>query len=219
MSAHLEKEMQKLKKEILAIGSYVEQALQRAVRSVEESDAKLADEVILADQKIDNLEVELEEDCLKLLALHQPVAIDLRYVVAILKINNELERIGDLAVTICKQTKIIVENGKVDTALGVGLLMEKVEIMLKKSLDALVELNIDLANDVCRSDDEVDQMYHSIYQELKKRLQGDVEHMESYLSLIRVIRSLERIADHTTNIAEDVVYTINGEIIRHSRYA
>ena len=219
MSAHLEKEMQKLKKEILAIGSYVEQALQRAVRSVEESDPELADEVILADEKIDDLEVELEEDCLKLLALHQPVAIDLRYVVAILKINNELERIGDLAVTICKQTKIIAENGKVDTALGVGLLMDKVELMLKKSLDALVGLNLDLANDVCSSDDEVDQMYHSIYEELKKRMRGDVEHMESYLSLIRVIRSLERIADHTTNIAEDVVYMINGQIIRHSRYA
>lgn len=219
MSAHLEKEMQKLKKEILAIGSYVEQALQRAVRSVEESDPELADEVILADEKIDDLEVELEEDCLKLLALHQPVAIDLRYVVAILKINNELERIGDLAVTICKQTKTIVENGQVDTALGVGLLMDKVELMLKKSLDALVGLNLNLANDVCSSDDEVDQMYHSIYEELKKRMRGDVENMESYLSLIRVIRSLERIADHTTNIAEDVVYMINGEIIRHSRYA
>lgn len=216
MSIHLQKDIERLKKRLLVLSSYVEESVRKAVRSVEEADKKLADEVIESDKRIDEFEVELEEDCLKILALHQPVAIDLRFVVAILKINNDLERIGDLSVTIAKRAKSLADDYNVDVPLEVDKLMDKVQIMFKKSLDSLVDMNPGLAKQVCIDDSEVDELYKNLILKLEDRIREDIANLDSYQKMIRVIRSLERIADHTTNIAEDVIYMIKGDIIRHS---
>lgn len=215
MSVHLEKEIQKAKRKILALGSLVEEAVEKSVRAVTEADQILAEQVIQQDSEIDELEVELEEDCLKVLALYQPVAIDLRYIVAILKINNDLERIGDLAVTIAKQARDLAEEYSVDVPLEIDQLMDKVQLMLKRSLDALVDMNAGLAMDVMQADNEVDQVYKELNKTLLQKIKDDTDHLYAYQNMLRMIRSLERIADHSTNIAEDILYMINGVIVRH----
>jgi phosphate transport system protein len=215
MARHLQVEIEKLKKKILLIGAMVEEALQKSVQAVLDRDAALALSVIEHDQDIDRMEVELEEECLKVLALHQPVAVDLRFIVAILKINNDLERIGDLAVNVAGRARFLAQAEKVEIPYDLKSMFSEVRAMLKNSLDALVNLDLDLANGVCIADDKVDEANRKMYQQVMQAIRKKPDQLEAYINMLSVSRYLERIADHTTNIAQDVIYLMEGEIVRH----
>ena len=218
MALHLQKEIAKLKKKILSLGSVVEDAVRKAVESVEKRDDKLAMEVVQNDFEVNQLEVDLEEECLKILALYQPVANDLRFVIAVLKINSDLERIGDLAGSIAKRAKQLSFTDKITISFDFHKMAEKVQKMLRLSLDALVNMDTALASQVCRSDDEIDAMNRQVYTIVQEAIRHNVDHIETYIQFIAISRSLERIADHATNIAEDVVYMIEGAIVRHTGF-
>ncbi len=173
MSRHLEAELQKLKKKLLSLGSLVEESVYKAVRSVMDRNAQLAKTVIDGDHEIDLMEVEVEEDCLKALALHQPVALDLRFVVAALKINNDLERIGDLAVNIAERAVFLSQDRPVDFPFNFEDMALKTRAMLSKSLDSLIQFDAMLAQKVCVEDDEIDSINRRVYiRKLKERLYG-----------------------------------------------
>jgi phosphate transport system protein len=217
MSKHLEREIERLKKKILSLGTVVEEAVQKAVRAISDRDAALAQRVIEDDVATDHIEVEVEEECLKILALHQPVAIDLRFIVAVLKINNDLERIGDLAVNIAERAVFLASRNhdRLVTLFDFEEMAAKTQAMLKQSLDALVNVDADLARDVCAADDEVDAMNRQMYIQVEDAIRAHPEQMDALIHMLSISRHLERIADHATNISEDVIYMIEGEIVRH----
>ncbi len=215
MPVRLQKELQKLKKRILSLGTMVEERVRMAIKAVETRDEKLAKRIIEMDREIDEIEVEIEEECLKILALHQPVAVDLRFIAAVIKINNDLERIGDQAVNIAERVVSIARRPQVTVPFDYKLMAEKTETMLKESLDALVNLDVDLAYMVCLKDDEVDDMNREIYDKVKEAIRSHPDRVGYMINLLLVSRHLERIADLTTNIAEEVIYLIEGEITRH----
>ncbi|MBN1930928.1 MAG: phosphate signaling complex protein PhoU [Desulfobacterales bacterium] len=218
MPMRLHKELEKMKKMILSLGTMVEERVFMAIRAINEKDPEIAKIIIKSDYEIDNMEVEVEEECLKILALHQPVAVDLRFLIAIIKINNDLERIADEAVNIAKRMEILTQYENLDFAFDFSFMAEKAAAMLKKSLDALVNLDPELAFEVCRLDDEIDKLDYEVYGMVKNTIGKDCEHVEFYISKLLISRYLERIADHATNIAEEVIYLIQGEIIRHGHY-
>jgi phosphate transport system protein len=215
MPVRLQKELQKLKKRILSLGTMVEERVRMAIKAVETRDEKLAKRIIEMDREIDENEVEVEEECLKILALHQPVAVDLRFITAVIKINNDLERIGDQAVNIAERVVSIARRPQVTVPFDYKLMAEKTETMLKESLDALVNLDVDLAYKVCLKDDEVDDINREIYDKVKEAIRSHPDRVGYMINLLLVSRHLERIADLTTNIAEEVIYLIEGEISRH----
>ncbi len=215
MTRHFHREKDKLKKRLLALSALVEQNLHRAIKSLLERDDKLARQVIRGDDDIDQMEVDIEEECLKVLALHQPVAIDLRYIVAILKINNDLERIGDLAVNIAERALFLSTREPVDIHFDFPRMVEIVKTMVKRSIDALVSSNTSIAEKVCADDDEIDDLNREMYGKVHRAISRHPEHVEPLLHLLGVSRHLERIADHATNIAEDVIYMVDGVIARH----
>jgi phosphate transport system protein len=215
MTVHLERELDRLKKKILALGAIVEERVRMAIKAVETRDRELAKKVIEADDEIDQIEVDVEEGCLKILALYQPVAIDLRFIVAVIKINNDLERIGDIAVNIAERAAFLATQSKVDIPFDFAGMAEKTQSMLKKSLDSLVNMDADLAWEVGAADDEVDAINRDMYLQVQDGIRKNIDRMECLIHLLQTSRHLERIADHATNIAEDVIYMINGEIVRH----
>lgn len=215
MSKHLQTEIEKLKRNLLYLSAVVEDSVQKAVRAIESRDPASAEEVLQTDLEIDRMEVEIEEECLKVLALHQPVAGDLRFIIAILKMNNELERIGDQAVNIAERAALLARRPKVDMPFDFALMAEKAKDMLKQSLDALVNRDAKLARRVCAADDAVDDMHKQMYIKAQDGIRHHPEHAESYIFLLSISGQLERIADHATNVAEDVIYMVEGEIIRH----
>ena len=215
MSKHLEREIDSLKKLILALSATVEDNVYKAVRSLTERDSALAEEIIRSDVSIDQTEVAIEEECLKVLALNQPVAGDLRFLVAILKINNDLERMGDLAVNIAERAMFLATREKPDVPLNLPLMAEKTKAMMKKSLDSLMKQDTALAYEVLATDDEIDAMNREMYGQIQAAIRRKPEQLESFIHLLSCSRHLERIADHATNIAEDVIYMIDGVIVRH----
>ncbi len=215
MSKHIRREIAVLKKEILALGAAAEEILYKAMKSLEERDKALAEQVMKEDAGIDQMEVEVEEDCLKVLALHQPVAGDLRLIIAILKINNDLERVGDLAVNIAERAAFLATREKIETPPDFMKMSEISREMLKKSLDALVTEDSAMAHKVCGMDDAVDAINREMYILIQNEIRKDPSRMESLIHLLSVSRHLERVADLATNIAEDVIYMIDGEIVRH----
>lgn len=216
MALHLQNEINKLKKDILKLGAIVEDAVYQAVESIEKRDLKLAQDVIQCDSEIDQMEVDLEEECLKILALHQPVANDLRFVVAVLKINNDLERIGDLAGNIAERARLLAAKDKIQIAFDFVAMAAKVQKMLKQSLDSFVNTDVALARQVCAADDDVDQINRAMYVQVQQLIPKNLDKIEQLIQHIAVSRNLERIADHATNIAEDVIYMIEGQIVRHT---
>jgi phosphate transport system protein len=215
MPKHFQREIENLKKKVLGLGAKIETAVHEAIRSIEERDASLAQGIIDDDIQIDDFEVEVEEECLKILALHQPVAIDLRFIVAVLKINNDLERIGDLAVNIAERSVFLASVPEVSESFDFARMSGKTESMLNKSLDALVNMDSELAHEVCIDDDEVDSINRQMYLKIQETIQREPGQIASLIHLLSVSRHLERIADHATNIAEDIIYMIDGKIIRH----
>jgi phosphate transport system protein len=215
MTKHFQNEIEKLKKKILHLAAMVEENMQIAFDSIIEYDVSLADKVIKSDSEVDSLEVEVEEDCLKILALYQPVAADLRYIVAVLKINNDLERIADLAVNIAERTKNVVRYSEVGIPFDLREMLNITLDMVKGSVDALVNNDTSKALEVIQNDDSVDDLDEEAHRIFQKQISKSPDLTEYFVSLLSVSRNLERIADHATNIAEDVIYMIDGEIVRH----
>jgi phosphate transport system protein len=215
MPKRLQRELDKVKKSILSLGAMVEERIRMSIKAIETWDAALAEEIIRRDYEIDELEVEVEEECLKILALHQPVAIDLRFLIATIKINSELERIGDEAVNIANRVTNISRRRKLKLSFDFSVMAEKAATMLRLSLDALVNLDLDLAFKVLTLDDEVDRMHREIYDRIKEVMSQNPDYVGYLINLYTTSRHLERVGDHSTNIAEEVIYLVEGEIIRH----
>ena len=218
MAKHFDRELEKLKKKILSLGALVEERVYLAIKAIESRDPDLAEKIIRLDHEIDETEVEVEEECLKILALYQPVAIDLRFIVAVIKINNDLERIGDEAVNIAERIQSIAKYPNISFHFDYTEMAEIAAAMLKQSLDALVNLDIDTAFRVITLDDEVDDIQSNAYSQIKQAMREHPEEMTYLINLYLISRHLERIADHATNIAEEVVYLIEGEIVRHEDF-
>jgi len=216
MTAHLIHELEQLKRQIFSLVAMVEDNLSLAVKAVQERDKSLALRVVEEDTAIDHAEVAVEEECLKLLALHQPVAIDLRFIVAVLKLNNDLERIGDLAVNIAERAIFLHAIPPVPIPFDFDAMSGKATRMLKRSIDALVDSDVPAAVEVCEADDEVDAINRGMYEQVKAAIREHPEHLDALIHLLSVSRHLERVADHATNIAEDVIYLVNGRIVRHA---
>jgi len=217
MTKHFHKEIERLKKKILYLAAIVEKNLNTAVKSIADRNLELAREVIESDPDIDSLEVEVEEECLKILALHQPVANDLRYVIAVLKINNDLERIADLAVNIAERTAIVTHYTGNPIPFDLSAMLEIAVGMVKESVDALVANDTSKAREVIQNDNSIDHLNEEAHKVLQKQICANPDLTEYYVSLLSVSKNLERIADHATNIAEDVIYMIEGEIVRHQK--
>ncbi|MBW2708228.1 MAG: phosphate signaling complex protein PhoU [Deltaproteobacteria bacterium] len=217
MKRHLQKELESLKKRILSLGAMVEERVRMALRAFETKDGELARRIIESDEEINEAEVEVEEECLKIIALHQPVAVDLRFINIVIKINNDLERVGDEAVNIAQRVENISKRLPLSVPFDFAPMAEKAEAMLKDSLDALVNQDVDLAYKVCLDDDDVDRMNHTIYDKVKDAIKKQPDRVAYLLNLLLIARHLERIADHATNIAEEVIYMIKGEISRHRK--
>lgn len=215
MNIHLNNAIDDLKKDILILCSMVETAVRNAVEAAVENDADKALKVIENDEGIDKKEIAIEEECLKILALYQPVAGDLRYVVACLKVNNELERIGDLGANIAKRAKAIAEGKKCEWTLDFKPMMDVTRSMLKGALDSLIYMNEALALEIIEKDDIVDDYNSQMFKDIKELIREHPENVDYYLNMLSVSRYLERIADQTTNICEDIIYMNRGDIVRH----
>jgi len=215
MSKHLVHDLDRLKKEILAMGAMVEESINRAISALVNRDVALARQVLEGDDAIDRKEVEVEDMCLKMLALHQPVAVDLRYIIAVLKVNNDLERMGDLAQNIAERALFLATHEPIEVDLDFSRMVELVRRMVGQSLDALVNQDPVLARRVCVQDDEVDRLQKHMFEMLQSVMIKDPRTIERAIHVISVSRHLERIADSATNVAEDIVFMVEGDIIRH----
>jgi phosphate transport system protein len=208
-------EIEKLKKKILSLSAQVEESVVLAVKALISRDAELAKQVILGDTEIDRQEVEVEEEALKILALYQPVAMDLRFLTTVLKINNDLERIGDLAANIAKRARKICKEPVVAMPPELDEAALKARDMVRNSLTAFVNLDAEMANRVRDADDEVDDLCKEVLRFVISSGETNPEDLSLYLHMLIASRNLERIGDHATNIAEDIIYLIDGVIVRH----
>lgn len=215
MSKHLERDLEELEHELLTQSSLVEDMIEKACRALRETRPDVAAEVIANDCHVDRQEVRIEEHCLKILALHQPVAVDLRRTATILKINHDLERIADLAVNIAERAQSLAEHPQFIITPRLERMARAAITMVRMSLDAFVKQDVATARQVCASDLEVDMMNRNVIAEMYEIMRTQPGMIEAALHLFSASRHVERIADHATNIAEDVIYLVEGEIARH----
>lgn len=216
MSLHLQRDLDALKKEILQLGNLVEQAIDMAIGALVNRDARLAREATSFEETIDRKEVAIEVECLKILALHQPVAVDLRFIVVVLKVNNDLERMGDIACNIAGRAAFIAGRAPVPVlAEMAGELPGAVRAMVHQALDALVRLDVALARAVIAMDDRVDDINRRMYADVTQLISRDPPNTEVALNLLSASRYMERIADLATNIAEEVLFMVEGRVVRH----
>jgi len=208
--------LEKLKRAVLSLSALAEEQVRLSVQALTERDEDLARSVDGRDRDLDQREVEIEEECLKVLALHQPVAADLRLVVALMKINHDLERIGDLAVNIAHKALALAAMPPLELPFDLAQMGFDTQQMLIHSLDALVNADVSLANEVCARDGRIDAMKHQIRQVATQRIRDEPYTADAVLAVLAAARNLERIADHATNIAEDVIYMTQGRIVRHN---
>ncbi|MDQ1330012.1 MAG: Phosphate-specific transport system accessory protein PhoU [Thermodesulfobacteriota bacterium] len=218
MAKHFQRELEKIKKSILTLGALVEDRVRLAIKSIDKRDADIAEQIIRMDYEIDEMEVDIEEECLKVLALHQPVAVDLRFLVSVIKINNDLERIADETVNIAHRVKTISKNRDFKFIFDYATMAEKASTMLKMSLDAMVRLDTDTAFKVCLMDDDVDVFVGRAYEQLKQSICAMPDDTGVLINMFLISRHIERIGDHATNIAEEVIYVTDGEIVRHGKF-
>jgi len=212
---HFSQELEELNQSLLQMGGLVESSIRRSTQSLVDRNKELAKDVIRDEPRIDMMQVEIDAQTTRLLALNQPVARDLRLLMATLKINTDLERMGDLAVNIAERAISLIERPPLKALVDIPQLASLVESMLLKSLDAFVKGDADLATSVLPADEEVDALRDSIYAELIALMQRDPSVVPSAINLMFVARNLERIADHATNIAEDVIFLVKGIDVRH----
>lgn len=217
MPVHLLKDLERVKKMILEMGARVEEDITRAITALATCNRALAEQIIADDLETDRREVQVEEECLKILALHQPVARDLRFLVAVLKMNNDLERMGDHATNIAERVLFLCSRGPVPVPKTIGEMAGKVNSMVRRSLDSLVEADSMLARAVILSDDEVDSLRDDIFAMIMGEMRRDTERLEQWVQLLAATRDLERIADLATNISQDVIYLVEGDVVRHQQ--
>ena len=215
MPRHLQTELDNLKKELLHIASMVENATEKALVALIERRGELAQADIDEDDLMNDKEVRIEEECLKILALYQPVANDLRFVITVLKVNNDIERVGDLAVNIAERACYLSSREMLDVTIDLPEMVSDVMEMLRGSLDALTQKDTGLARRIIAMDDKVDEANRNVYTILQQLMQKNPGTIKRALHLLSTSRHLERIADMATNICEDVVYMVEGEVIRH----
>ncbi len=218
MPLFLQRQILSLKKMLFNLGAACEEQVRGALQAVTTRDVELAARIIEGDKKIDLMEIDVEEECLHTLALHQPVAFDLRYVVAVLKMNNDLERIGDHAKSIAEQAQFLAGEGEVsEVPFDLDGMGRRVEQMLRNALDAVVNIDAETARKVRVLDDEIDSMHAGMYDRAIQLMRDRPDQTSQMVHFINVSRQLERIADHACNIAKDVLYITEGEIPRHAR--
>lgn len=217
MSVHMQIDLSELHKDLLSMCGQVEDMIHRAVDQLADPNLDEARALIERDTDIDRWDVRIEDACLKILALHQPVAIDLRRITAVMKISAELERVADLAVNIAERACGLLNGRQVSIPDRLREMAERAVNMLHRSIDAYVALDARLAREVCAEDDVVDEMNRELIEELIDQMHQHPSELDSLLHMFSAVRHVERVADHATNIAEDVVYLIEGKIIRHAR--
>ncbi|MGA7792902.1 MAG: phosphate signaling complex protein PhoU [Candidatus Acidiferrales bacterium] len=215
MERHFERDLEELKERLLWMGSLAERSVYQAVHAVLEADENLAHAVLNEENTINELQIEIDDRVVQLLALQQLMATDLRFVLAIARINNDLERIGDQAVNIAQSAQRIVRHPPVKPYVDLPRMGELAEKMMRDSLDSLVRRDVDLARSVLSRDDQVDQLRDQIFRELLTYMMGSSSVVFPAFELILVAQNLERIADHATNVAEDVIYMVAGSDVRH----
>jgi phosphate transport system protein len=212
---HFERELDELKQRILRMGGIVEDLIMRSIEALSERDSSLVTEASRIEEEIDAEEVRIEEDCLKLIALYQPVAGDLRFIASALKINAELERMGDLALHIAERARDLAAHPEMVEPPDLRRIAAEVQRMVRSSLESLVNQDSELATNVLQADNAVDKSHRHMFDFVAKEIRANPQSTETYLQLLSASRYLERIADAATNIAEDVYYLVEGEIIRH----
>lgn len=212
---HFEQELDLLKAKLLEMSALVESAVYRSVQGVVEKNEELAQQVLKNEARINQLEIEVDNLAISLLALQQPMAQDLRLVTAAIKINNDLERMGDLSVSIAQSALALMREPVIRPLIDIPHIAGLAQSMVRKALDAFVNRDAELARSVLASDDAVDNMRTASYHELISFMEKNPEHIPQALYLLSVVRNLERIADHSTNIAEDVLFLIKGIDVRH----
>jgi len=217
MHTPLADELEFLKERILLMGGKVEEAVRLSVKSLTDRDSKLATQVIQRDRDINDLEIEVDEHCHKMLALYQPTAGDMRFITSSMKINSDLERMGDLAVNIAERAIALNEVAPLKPYIDLPRMAEIAQEMVRTALDSLVARDVVAARRVCERDDEVDHLNDQIFRELISFMLDDRANIKRAWDLILGARHLERIADHATNVAEDVIYLVEGRDIRHRR--
>ena len=215
MPRHFHEELELLKEKLLKMGSLVETMVERAVASLVDRDSRLAEEVITSDNKVDGLEVEVNDDCIRLLALQQPAAKDLRFITTAMKITTDLERMADQAVNICQRAIELNEEPQLKPYIDIPIMSQLAQKMMREALDAFVRRDVELAREVIPADNKVDALKNQVFRELLTFMMEDPRTIPRAIRLILVSRHLERIADHATNIAEMVVFLVEGKDIRH----
>jgi phosphate transport system protein len=216
MQRHFHEELEFLKQTLLAMGGLVEDQIRRVMHALVERDDALAQEVIDRDRQVNTYDVEVDEKCVELLALHQPTASDLRFITTAMKIVTDLERIGDQAVNIAQRAIELNQEPQLKPYIDLPRMAEKAEQMVKESLDAFVNRDAALARRVCADDDQVDALKEQVFRELLTFMMEDPRTIPRAIRLILISRFLERVADHATNIAEMVVYLVEGKMVRHT---
>ena len=215
VTRHFQEELESLQERLLAMGGLAEERVREAVRSLSSRDPGLVEHVLMGDEPINDLHIEVDDRCFKLLALHQPMAADLRTIVAAVKINTDLERVGDLAVNIAEAAKRYLQHPPVKPLIDIPRMADIAQAMLRDSLDAFVRRDVALAEAVIAEDDRLDGLKTQIFRELLTYMLSDPTTIEPALDLILVSRHLERIGDHATNIAEDVIFMVSARDVRH----
>lgn len=215
MQRHFDESLELLKEKLLRMSSLVEQSIGSSIKALTDRNSELAYKVIKADDAVNMLEIEIDDLCLKLLALYQPTAGDLRFITSTMKINNDLERIGDLAVNIAERTLDLIKVPPLKLKLNIPKMAVAAQAMLKDSLNAFVNKDSKLAYEVCKRDDEVDDLNHEVFMSLLSCKPEELTPVERVIDLVLVAKNLERVADHSTNICEDIIYMVDGKVIKH----
>ena len=215
MTRHFYRDMENLHRDILALSALVEEMIGNAAKALRERDSDLAREVIAVDSQVDEREVQIEEFCLKMLALHQPVAVELRRIATVMKVNNDLERIADLAVNMAERAIALARHPGFSPPVELNETVTVATQMVRDALDAFVNLDSGGAREVCKRDQIVDDNHAELIEYLSGLMKAEGQSVDPALLCISASRQLERIADHATNIAEDVIYLVEGEIVRH----
>lgn len=216
MSVHMQSDLIQLHKDLLAMCAQVEDMIHRAVAQLSQPDFEASRKLVQDDVSIDRKDVQIEDACLKTLALYQPVAIDLRRITSVMKISAELERVADLAVNISERACGLLNSPQVQIPDQLKEMAKRAVDMLHRSIDAYVDLDSMAARKVCLEDDEIDSLNRNLIQQLISFMHQDPANLDALLHLFSAVRQVERVADHATNIAEDVVYLVEGRIIRHA---
>ncbi len=215
MERPFDEELKGLKEKILEMAAYAEESITFAVRCLKERNEELVSEVMRREEAINHLEIEIDELCMRLLALRQPMAADLRFITSAMKISSDLERIGDQAVNIIERTIELLRHPQLKPLIDIPRMADLAQKMVRDAINAFINRDDRLALDVCERDDQVDQLNEQVFRELLTYMMQDAETITRAVDLILVGRHLERIADHATNIGEDVIYMVKGKTIKH----